>query len=145
MEGYVLAIISLLDGLKQCSGGEQVKVYFEENHKHNEQRRRAMDYWRTTHRIPSGWSVIADWGVMPKRSQLEAADYFCYAMQQWYTNSNSQKACLTTPILEIPYFWSDTSDETMNRWFDYFQNKRGRPIPPLTTQVKKLLRTPPPH
>lgn len=146
MEGYVLAVIALLDGLRKwLPQGEQVNIYFEEQLRHVEQRRRVMQFWKATHRVPSGWSVIAEWDVIPKCIQLHAADYLCYAFQQRNTDPNSQKARLTASILTEPCMWSHTGKEAIDGWFNYFGTKRGRPIPPLTKDVKKLLRTPPPH
>jgi hypothetical protein len=145
MEGYVLATVALLDGLGACVAPEQVKIYFEELPRHTEQRRRAMQFWKARNRVPSGWSVIAEWDVIPKRIQLEAADYLCFAMQHRNTNRDSQKARLTASILTEPCIWNHTGKEVIERWFDYFDNRRGRPIPLLTKDVKKVLRTPHPH
>lgn len=146
MEGYVLAVIALLDGMRQwLPRGQQVTIHFEEQLGNAEQRRRAMQFWKTKHRVPSGWSVIAKWDVISKRTQLEAADFLCYAMQQRNTNPASQKALLTASILTEPCMWCHTAKEAIEGWFNYFDTKRGRPIPPLTDNVKKILRTPPPH
>jgi len=40
--------------------------------------RRAMQFWKTRHRVPSGWSVVAEWGALRKGTRLEPADYLCY-------------------------------------------------------------------
>lgn len=98
MEGYVLAILALMDELaKHLPDNERVQVFFEEQVTHAALRERAMITWRKRHRTASGWSVLAQWGSIPKGTLTEASDYLCYALHQRESNPNSQKAVLTSP------------------------------------------------
>lgn len=143
MEGYVLAVIALLDELgARLPTGERVKVFFEEQHAHAEQLRRAMHFWKTRHRVPSGWSVIAEWGVLRKGTRLEAADYLCYALQQENIDPTSQKATLTAPILADPCIRNHNSGANLNGWLDYIHARRVRPVPHLTREVRSVIQKP---
>ena len=141
MEGYVLAVLALLDELgARLSTGERVKVFFEEQHAHAEQLRRAMNFWKKGHRIPSGWSVIAEWSTISKGTRLEPADYLCYALQQKQIDPTSQKATLTAPILAAPCIWNHNNN--LNWWLDYIYAKRVRPVPHITQEVRRRIRKP---
>ena len=143
MEGYVLAVLALLDELgARLPTGERVKVFFEEQHAHAEQLRRAMHFWKTRHRVPSGWSVVAEWGTLRKGPRLEPADYLCYALQQENIDPTSQKAVLTAPILTAPCIRNHNSKANLNGWLDYIYAKRVRPIPHLTREVRSVIQKP---
>jgi hypothetical protein len=143
MEGYVLAAIALLDELgARLQTGERVKVFFEEQHAHAEQLRRAMQFWKTRHRVPSGWSVVAEWGALRKGTRLEPADYLCYALQQERIDPTSQKAILTAPILAATCIRNHNSAANLNGWLDYISARRVRPVPYLTQEVRRVIQKP---
>jgi hypothetical protein len=144
MEPYVMAILALLDELRgRLPQGERVKVYFEQQDAHSELRRRAVTFWKKRYRVPSGWSVITNWGVVPKGIYTEASDYLCYALTQRCIDPDSQKARLTAPILSTPFYWRHTNRMMVDAWLDHIRANRTRPIPLLTPEVKKAVRMPP--
>jgi hypothetical protein len=120
MEGYVLSILALMDELAEHLGqNERVQVFFEEQEIHAVLRERAMITWRKRHRTSSDWSVLAQWGSTPKGTLTEASDYLCYALMQRSINSISQKAVLTSPILDAETcVWNHQGKEIVEQWLD---------------------------
>jgi hypothetical protein len=140
MEGYVLAIIALMDGVaSHLPPGERIQVFFEENIKHAVQRERAMTFWRKRHKTPSGWSVLASWGSVPKGILTEASDYLCYALQQFYIDPDSQKSKLTASILDNSIIGNHNGANQVNSWLDNIAAIRTQPVPKLTPQAKRIL------
>lgn len=140
MEGYVLAILALMDVVAEnIHPNERIEVFFEEQETHAALRERAMISWRKLHRTKSGWSVLARWGSIPKGTLTEASDYLCYALQQYFSDPTSQKATLTAPILEQDIIGNHTSKETINEWLRFLS--RTKPIPPLTAENRKAIRS----
>ena len=143
MEPYVLALLALLDELGAIlHERERVKVYFERQDIHAELRKRAVIFWKRRYRVPAGWSVIDEWGVVPKGTTTEASDYLCYALTQRCMDIDSQKSQLTAPILTTPMYWRHQNKAMINKWLDEIRASRTRPIPRLTLQVKKAVRQP---
>lgn len=141
MEGYALAILALMDEVgRHLLEGERVQVFFEERIAYAVLRDRAMSLWRKLHKTPSGWSVLAQWGVIPKGTLTEASDYLCYAIQQREIDPKSQKAILTAPILlaDEP-IRNHTDKKTVHGWLDKIHASRRRPVPLLTPHVKKVI------
>lgn len=141
MEGYVLAILALMDEVgSHISKGERVQVLFEENQTYAAVRERAMIYWRKTHKTPAGWSVLSGWGSRPKGTLTEASDYLCYALQQSCLDPESQKARLTAPILNPFPQINHTSQATVDSWLKKIASSRVTPIPRLTKELKREIR-----
>ena len=144
MEGYVLAILGLMDELaKHIHPNERVEVFFEEQVVHAALRERAMVEWRKRHRTAAGWSVLARWGSIPKGTLTEASDYLCYALQQRSIDAASQKAKLTSPILNARRCeWNHQGKAIVDDWFNMLiARRKGRPIPKLTDTTKRIIRS----
>ena len=142
MEGYVLAILNLMDEVaRHLHPNERVEVFFEEQEIHAALRERAMILWRKLHRTSSGWSVLARWGSIPKGILTEAPDYLCYALQQRHIDPASQKASLTAPILKQDVISNPVDKETIDEWLRHIAMSRTRPIPRLTAENRKLIRS----
>jgi hypothetical protein len=142
MEGYILAILALMDELaKHLAPSQRVKLYFEENEVHAALRERALIFWRKQNKTSSGWSVLAEWGSVPKGTLTEAPDYLCYALHHSHIDPNSQKAQLTVPILADPPIWNHTNKETVDKWLTAINATRTRPVPALTPHIKRMIRT----
>jgi hypothetical protein len=138
MEGYVLAILGLMDELARHLNNERVKVFFEEQIIHASLRERAMVGWRKRYRTAAGWSILARWGSVPKGTMTEASDYLCYALQQSYINPNSQKSSLTSPILKQGVIGHHTGKDEVDEWLGRMAT--SRPIPQLTASLRKKIR-----
>lgn len=141
MEGYILAILGLMDELGKHLHNEPVIVFFEEHVIHATLRESAMILWRKRHKRSSGFSSLVGWGSVPKGTLTEAADYLCYASQQFYLDPNSQKTALTAAILNQDVIHSHTGKASIDEWIRQISISRvGHPIPLLTTANKKIIR-----
>lgn len=139
MEGYVLAILGLMDELaKHLDRDERVEVFFEEQVIHASLRERAMTVWRKRYRTAAGWSVLARWGSVPKGILTEASDYLCYALQQLYIYPDSQKSTLTSPILVQDVMGHHTGKGEVDEWLR--RMAALHPNPKLTYDLRKKLR-----
>jgi len=142
MEGYVLAILALMDVLADnIHPIDRVEVFFEEQETHAALRERAMISWRKRHKTKSGWSVLARWGSVPKGTLTEASDYLCYALHQSFIDPSSQKATLTAPILEQDIIGNHTSEKTIDEWLRIISVSRVNPVPKLTAESRKAIRS----
>ena len=127
MEGYVLAILTLLDGVAtHIPLEESLSVVFEENTAQAALREKAMCFWKEGHIRPSGRSVLEQWSAIPKGTLTEASDYLCYALQQREADEASQKARLTAPILAEEPIWNHTGQEEVGRWLNELRRTRTR-------------------
>lgn len=127
MEGYVLAILTLLDEVKMhIPPDERLEILFEANTAHAEYRERAMILWSTMNSTSSGVPILMRWSSMPKGILTEAADYLCYALQQREWDDTSQKARLTSPILSNEPLWRHTGREEVSHWLDELRRTRTR-------------------
>lgn len=138
MEGYVLAILALMDGIgRHLPRGERLQVFFEARESYAAIRDRAMIQWRKLHKTPAGWSVLERWGSIPKGTLTEAADYLCYAMHQRHADRDSQKARLTAPILATEPIGHHTSKEETQHWLNEIHKTRR--LRRLTPEIRKAL------
>jgi hypothetical protein len=142
MEGYILAILALMDELvKYLPSNERVQVFFESQVANAELRERAMTMWRKRYRTPSDWSVLAQWGSIPKGTLTEASDYLCYALQQREIDCTSQKADLTAPILEAQWcVRAHHGRDITDKWLADIAASRNKPIPALTAETRRIMR-----
>jgi len=139
-EGYVQSILALLDELaKHIHRNERMAVYFEAQEIHAALRERAMILWHKLHKTPSGWSVLASWGSVPKGTKTEASDYLCYALQQSRLNSKSQKAELTSPILASKVISANKSKEDVSEMLR--QIALSHKNPKLTPELRRKIRS----
>lgn len=137
MEGYALAILALMDAVEPTLRGERIKVLCESREVYAAIQARAMEHWSKTHRTAEGWSVLAEWGSIPKGTLTEAADYLCYALHQRHADSNSQKARLTAPILSRDLIGHHTGKAEVDYWLE--QLRKTRLNRALTSEIKKDL------
>jgi len=142
MEGYPLALLAMLDVLPHClPKGERVEVIFEQQVAHAAQRERAMICWNDNHNMINGKPIIAKWISTEKSVFTEASDYLCYALYQRDADKTSQKALLTSPILDAQrYRRNHTRKEAVDRWLDQILAARKRPLPKLTDQNRRAIR-----
>ena len=144
MEGYILAIIALMDEVgKFLPQGERVEVIFEQQITHAELRERAMMHWKENwpRTAPRGKSVLAKWSSIEKGTLTEASDYLCYALRQRHLDDNSQKSRLTSPILDQNIITNHQDKERISGWLRMIEESRnGRPIPQLTPEIKRTIR-----
>jgi hypothetical protein len=142
MEGYVLAILAMLDGLvRHVSTGERLEVIFERQETYAAQRERALIHWQNTHRRKSGKSILAKWGSIDKSILTEASDYLCYALYQRSVDPKSQKSILTSPILEQNYSRYHVTKERAEGWIkDALAERGAMGIRKLTPEVRRAIR-----
>ena len=142
MEGYVLSILAMMDGLvRHIPNGERLEVIFERQETYAVQRERAMTVWQNTHRRRSGESALAKWSSIDKSILTEASDYLCYALYQRSINPNSQKSVLTSPILEQKYSRYHVTKERAEGWIkDALAERGARGFKKLTPAVRRGIR-----
>ena len=145
MEGYVLAILALMDRIAaHLKPDERIEVVFEQRANGANQRERAMICWNSLphHRTSKGKPIVSKWSSMEKCSLTEASDYLCYALYHRELDRNSQKAVLTSPILdEQRYSRNHQGKEVVEKWLKELNAKRTKPIPKLTAENNKAIRT----
>ena len=143
MEGYILAIIALLDQVfARLSVDERIQVLFERQDAFAQQRERAMTFWNSIHRTSRNKGVVSSWRPADKGTLTEASDYFCYALFQRDINPSSQKAVLTAPILDVQrYYRLHRKEEVVKAWLNGIAAISTKPIPPLTPENRRKVRS----
>jgi hypothetical protein len=145
MVGYVLAILALIDRIAaHLRPDERIEVVFEQRAGFSSQRERAMIWWNGLphHRTSSGKPIVSRWREVEKCTWTEASDYLCYALRQRAIDRNSQKAILTSPIIEAQrYFRTHQGKNVIHQWLNDIAKTRTRPILKSTAENKKIIRT----
>lgn len=144
MVGYALAILALMDRIAaHLRPDERIEVVFEQRAGFSSQRERAMICWNGLphHRTSSGKPIVSKWGEVEKCIWTEASDYLCYALRQRAIDRNSQKAILTSPILEAQrYSRNHQGKEVVEQWLREIAKSRTRPILKSTAENKRAIR-----
>lgn len=141
MEGYVLAILALLDGMaRHVPKGERFEVIFEQQTTFAAQRERALITWQEHHKTTVGPSMLAKWRQTEKNVLTEAPDYLCYALYQKAKDRASKKADLTSPILQQQYVRNHITKARAEWWINEAIAQRGRPLRKTTPELRKAIR-----
>lgn len=143
MEGYVFAIIAMMDKVKRhIPRHERLEVVFEQQTIYAAQRERAMKLWQESphHTNSFGKSILAKWRSIEKDTRTEASDYLCYALHAREVDQGSQKALLTAPILKQRYWHNHLSAKTVKGWIERTRIERGRPFRPSSREIKEIIR-----
>lgn len=144
LAGYPMALIAMLDEMaKHLAKDERVEVVFEQQATYAAQRERAMILWNRLphHRVKRDKGIVAKWLSMEKGILTEASDYLCYAIVQRDKDKNSQKAKLTSPILDSqPYFRNHISKDQIHEWLEQTEAKGKKPLRLQTPDSRKILR-----
>lgn len=143
MEGYVLSILAMMDGLvRHIPNRERLEVVFERQVIYAPQRERAMIKWQDPHRRKSGQSILAKWNSLDKGILTEASDYLCYALYQRSVDAKSQKSLLTSPILEQRYSRYHVTKERVEGWIkDALAERGAKGLKKLTPEIRKAIRS----
>jgi len=146
MKGYPLALCGMLEAVMQSNipRHDRIEFTFEEQVEFAKVRAQAFSYWRTIPEYKShhGRSRIAKDASIEKGSVLlEPADYLSYALLQKLIDPQSQKALLTSPILDGDGYGSGRhlTAEQANYLLDTFEQQSGGQLTPMHPDAKKYL------
>jgi hypothetical protein len=146
MAGYPIALSAMVDAIlhSDLPKGDRIEFIFEEQVAFAYARASAFSYWRKMpeYRTHHGKSRIGkDSSIEKPSTLLQASDYLAYAILQHLINPDSQKAKLSSPILQefSQVDHRELAKTQADYLLDYFIQHTGSELAPMDRDKKKYL------